>query len=142
MINGQWLWHHGCHRQASIVTILLLLYESCCTQLYSDSSYLQMLPKLDGLLRGDAHSTPSLCCVLALSSWLADFFESWFADFTESSVQCISKADDPKSCRTLRDDYLECLHHRKEVHNSSLVHTCCHTGAATEGLACICSSHA
>lgn len=31
-------------------------------------------------------------------------------DFSE----CITKADDPLSCKALRDDYLECLHHRKE----------------------------
>lgn len=32
-------------------------------------------------------------------------------DFSE----CMSKAEDPKACRDFRDDYLECLHHRKEV---------------------------
>jgi hypothetical protein len=32
-------------------------------------------------------------------------------DFNE----CLSKTDDPKLCRDYRDDYLECLHHRKEV---------------------------
>lgn len=31
-------------------------------------------------------------------------------DFSE----CMREADDPKGCRALRDDYLECLHHRKE----------------------------
>ncbi|KAL4440062.1 hypothetical protein ABPG75_003063 [Micractinium tetrahymenae] len=31
-------------------------------------------------------------------------------DFSE----CMSKAEDPKSCKDFRDDYLECLHHRKE----------------------------
>jgi len=36
-------------------------------------------------------------------------------DFSE----CMSKVDDPKSCRDYRDDYLECLHHRKEVRPSS-----------------------
>ena len=30
-------------------------------------------------------------------------------------LQCISKTDDPRKCAALRDDYLECLHHRKEV---------------------------
>ena len=111
-----------------------LFCDSCCTQLYPSSSYLQMFPKLDGLLRGNVHSIPSKCCVLALSSC--------FADSTKCSVQCISKADDPKSCRTLRDDYLECLHHRKEVHISSLVHTCYHSDAAAKEAACVCSSHA
>lgn len=32
-------------------------------------------------------------------------------DFSE----CMSKADDPKKCSDYREDYLECLHHRKEV---------------------------
>mmetsp|Transcript_13817 Transcript_13817/g.41768 ORF Transcript_13817/g.41768 Transcript_13817/m.41768 type:complete len:82 (+) Transcript_13817:215-460(+) len=27
---------------------------------------------------------------------------------------CMSETDDPAKCRALRDDYLECLHHRKE----------------------------
>lgn len=31
-------------------------------------------------------------------------------DFSE----CMSKTEDPKSCKDFRDDYLECLHHRKE----------------------------
>lgn len=31
-------------------------------------------------------------------------------DFSE----CMSKAEDPKQCKEFRDDYLECLHHRKE----------------------------
>lgn len=30
-------------------------------------------------------------------------------------AQCMSKTDDPVKCRALRDDYLECLHHRREV---------------------------
>lgn len=30
-------------------------------------------------------------------------------------AQCMSKTDDPAKCRALRDDYLECLHHRREV---------------------------
>lgn len=28
------------------------------------------------------------------------------------------ETSDPKHCRALRDDYLECLHHRKEVGTS------------------------
>lgn len=31
------------------------------------------------------------------------------------ALQCMSKAEDPKDCKDFRDDYLECLHHRKEV---------------------------
>ena len=30
-------------------------------------------------------------------------------------MQCMKDTDEPKKCRALRDDYLECLHHRKEV---------------------------
>lgn len=36
-------------------------------------------------------------------------------------AQCMSTTDDPAKCKDLRDDYLECLHHLKEVcvaHNS------------------------
>lgn len=29
--------------------------------------------------------------------------------------KCMSETDDPKKCKDFRDDYLECLHHRKEV---------------------------
>lgn len=29
--------------------------------------------------------------------------------------QCIRDTDDPRKCKALRDDYLECLHHRKEI---------------------------
>jgi hypothetical protein len=42
-------------------------------------------------------------------------------DFSE----CMGKAEDPKQCRDYRDDYLECLHHRKEVRTeypSNLAH--------------------
>ena len=28
---------------------------------------------------------------------------------------CMSEAGDPKDCEVLRNDYLECLHHRKEL---------------------------
>lgn len=34
-----------------------------------------------------------------------------YMDFSE----CMSKTDDPKKCNDFREDYLECLHHRKEV---------------------------
>ena len=34
-----------------------------------------------------------------------------FMDFSE----CVSKADVPSDCFKLREDYFECLHHRKEV---------------------------
>jgi hypothetical protein len=30
-------------------------------------------------------------------------------------TQCIRDTDDPRKCKALRDDYLECLHHRKEI---------------------------
>lgn len=29
--------------------------------------------------------------------------------------QCMRETDDPRKCKERRDDYLECLHHRKEV---------------------------
>ena len=29
--------------------------------------------------------------------------------------QCMRETDDPRKCKAKRDDYLECLHHRKEV---------------------------
>lgn len=32
-------------------------------------------------------------------------------DFSE----CMTKCETPEDCRPLREDYLECLHHRKEV---------------------------
>eukprot|EP00887_Chlorella_sp_A99_P000514 scaffold17.g514.t1 len=28
--------------------------------------------------------------------------------------KCMAETDDPKACADFRDDYLECLHHRKE----------------------------
>lgn len=28
--------------------------------------------------------------------------------------QCVRATDDPRKCKEKRDDYLECLHHRKE----------------------------
>jgi len=31
------------------------------------------------------------------------------------SRQCMRETDDPRKCKERRDDYLECLHHRKEV---------------------------
>lgn len=35
---------------------------------------------------------------------------SFWVDFS----QCMSHADDPTLCRLKRDDYFECLHHKKE----------------------------
>ena len=32
-----------------------------------------------------------------------------------NALQCMRDTDNPAKCRELRDDYLECLHHRKEV---------------------------
>ena len=31
------------------------------------------------------------------------------------SLQCVATTDDPRKCQAKRDDYLECLHHRKEA---------------------------
>ena len=30
-------------------------------------------------------------------------------------LQCMSDTDNPRKCHSYREDYLECLHHRKEV---------------------------
>lgn len=46
-------------------------------------------------------------------------------DFSE----CMSQAEDPKSCKDFRDDYLECLHHRKEVRCQGLESGGRHVGA-------------
>ena len=32
---------------------------------------------------------------------------------------CVASTEDPKQCIDLRDDYFECLHHRKEVRHPS-----------------------
>ena len=29
--------------------------------------------------------------------------------------ECMATAEEPRACKDLRDDYLECLHHRKEI---------------------------
>ena len=34
----------------------------------------------------------------------------FWTDFSE----CMSKADVPSDCKEMREDYFECLHHRKE----------------------------
>jgi NADH dehydrogenase (ubiquinone) Fe-S protein 5 len=37
-------------------------------------------------------------------------------DYTEyDTLQCYANADKPSDCRVFSDDYLECLHHTKEV---------------------------
>ena len=33
---------------------------------------------------------------------------------TTATTQCAAEADAPGACRLLADDYMECLHHRKE----------------------------
>lgn len=37
------------------------------------------------------------------------------------SSQCMSTADSPTECANLREDYFECLHHRKEIRRSNTV---------------------
>ena len=34
--------------------------------------------------------------------------------FWQDFVACMSTADSPKECYALREDYSECLHHKKE----------------------------
>ena len=36
-------------------------------------------------------------------------------DFWMGFSKCMSDADHPAACAALREDYLECLHHRKEA---------------------------
>lgn len=49
-----------------------------------------------------ASYTTALCAYRCYPIWM---------DFSE----CMSKTDDPKKCVDFRTDYIECLHHRKEV---------------------------
>ncbi|CAN7085736.1 unnamed protein product [Brassica oleracea var. botrytis] len=37
-------------------------------------------------------------------------------DFWMDFSECMSHCREPKDCSLLREDYLECLHHSKEVH--------------------------
>lgn len=61
---------------------------------------------MDGLLRGDL----LVCLGCSLCMYLGSLA-------TLLVTQCMSNTDAPYKCRELRDDYLECLHHRKEVGN-------------------------
>ncbi|XP_060969067.1 NADH dehydrogenase [ubiquinone] iron-sulfur protein 5-B [Cannabis sativa] len=36
-------------------------------------------------------------------------------DFWVDFSECMSRCREPKDCTLLREDYLECLHHSKEV---------------------------
>ncbi len=60
------------------------------------------LEHLTALRRGPSSPASSPCFCRCYPIWM---------DFSE----CMSKTDDPKKCKDFRDDYLECLHHRKEV---------------------------
>ncbi|KAK9848560.1 hypothetical protein WJX84_008440 [Apatococcus fuscideae] len=42
----------------------------------------------------------------------------FWMDFSE----CMSKTDDPVKCKDFCDDYLECLHHRKEYMRVNAIH--------------------
>ncbi|XP_068662255.1 NADH dehydrogenase [ubiquinone] iron-sulfur protein 5-B isoform X1 [Aristolochia californica] len=37
-------------------------------------------------------------------------------DFWTDFSECMSRCREPKDCALLREDYLECLHHAKEVY--------------------------
>ncbi|KAL0315234.1 UNVERIFIED_CONTAM: NADH dehydrogenase [ubiquinone] iron-sulfur protein 5-A [Sesamum calycinum] len=41
-------------------------------------------------------------------------------DFWMDFSDCMSRCREPKDCALLREDYLECLHHSKEDHASSI----------------------
>ncbi|KAJ0053756.1 hypothetical protein Pint_00975 [Pistacia integerrima] len=36
-------------------------------------------------------------------------------DFWVDFSECMSRCREPKDCSLLREDYLECLHHAKEI---------------------------
>eukprot|EP00884_Botryococcus_braunii_P022576 jgi/Botrbrau1/9001/Bobra.0148s0104.1 len=42
----------------------------------------------------------------------------FWLDFRE----CMSTTDDPKKCAWKREDYLECLHHRKEFTRRNMIY--------------------
>lgn len=35
--------------------------------------------------------------------------------------KCLAEADEPVQCKDFRDDYLECLHHKKEITRYNLI---------------------
>ena len=63
----------------------------------------------DGLFPCSQSSTPSLN-LFSTSTFLSPPPQK-----KNSKKQCIRDTDDPRKCKALRDDYLECLHHRKEI---------------------------
>jgi NADH dehydrogenase (ubiquinone) Fe-S protein 5 len=38
-----------------------------------------------------------------------------------SRVKCMSTASDPSDCKDVREDYLECLHHKKEFQRANAI---------------------
>lgn len=54
------------------------------------------------LLMCQVPPSPLLLCHRCYPIWM---------DFSK----CMAEADEPKQCKDFRDDYLECLHHRKEA---------------------------
>jgi hypothetical protein len=40
---------------------------------------------------------------------------AWVRNLTVVVRQCFAKADTPSECKLQAEDYLECLHHSKEV---------------------------
>ncbi|KAK4407010.1 NADH dehydrogenase [ubiquinone] iron-sulfur protein 5-A [Sesamum angolense] len=46
-------------------------------------------------------------------------------DFWMDFSDCMSRCREPKDCALLREDYLECLHHSKEVYCLTATGYCC-----------------
>ncbi|KAA0044376.1 NADH dehydrogenase (ubiquinone) iron-sulfur protein 5-B [Cucumis melo var. makuwa] len=49
------------------------------------------------------------------SGWGIDGSKGRCYDFWIDFSDCMSRCREPKDCSLLREDYLECLHHTKEV---------------------------
>ena len=115
MASGFWL--DGCTRKVSAgnlaATSALLIRWQPLSPLTSSS---QMLPLVDGFLKGSIYpSDPARVDLYhPIPECLYTCLMSAF-DALHMTVQCMETTDDPRKCFAYREDYLECLHHRKEV---------------------------
>ncbi len=53
--------------------------------------------------------------VVAMSTYGVKGEASRCFPFWQAFSQCIADSPDPRVCKEAREDYLECLHHTKEV---------------------------